>query len=52
MVFRFSFEWFGEVGKFFEPNGTMHEINSYERANSPLSDGAKQNSVQSIVFLL
>ena len=52
VVFRFSFEWFGKVGQFLEPNETTHEINSYERANSPLSDGAKQNSVRSIVFLL
>ena len=52
VVFPFFHEAFGEIGQFWEPNETTHEINSYERANSPLSDGAKQNSVQSIVFLL
>ena len=52
MVFHFSFGWFGEVDQFLEPNETTHEINRYERANSPVSDGAKQNFVRSVVFLL
>ena len=50
--FPFSHEWFGEVDKFLGPNGAKHEINSSERANYSLSDGAKQNSVRSIVFEL
>ena len=51
-IFPFSREWFGEVGKFLGPNDTKYEINSSERANFSLSDGAKQNSVGSIVFEL
>ena len=45
VVFRFSFEWFGKVDQFFDPNGTTHEINSYERANSPLSASPILNNV-------
>ena len=52
MVFPLSCEWFGEVGKFLGPNETTHEIHSKERANSPLSDDAKQNFVRSIVLEL
>ena len=41
-----------KVGKFWGPSEPTHEINSIERTNSSLSDGAKQNSVGSIVFEL
>ena len=45
----FSHEWFEKVDQFWGLNETTHEINSLERAKSPLSDDAKQNSVQLIV---
>ena len=48
----FSHGAFAKVGKFLGPNDTTHEINSSERTNFSLSDGAKQNSVGSIVFEL
>ena len=51
-IFPFFHEWFGKVDKFLGPNGAKHEINSSERSNYSLSDGAKQNSVRSIVFEL
>ena len=43
--FLFSHEAFGL-------NDATHETNSYERANFSLSDGAKQNSMRSVVFEL
>ena len=51
-MFPFSHEWFAKVDKFWGPNEPTPEINSSERANFSLSDGAKQNSVGSIVFEL
>ena len=50
MVFPLSCEWFAKVGNFLGPNETTHEINSSERADFSLLDGAKQNQVQSIAF--
>ena len=50
--FPFSLAEFAKVGLLFGPNATMHEISSSERANFSLSDGAKQNSVGSILFNL
>ena len=50
LIFPFSHEAFEKVGSFFGPNATTHEINSSERANFSLSDGAKQNSVESIIW--
>ena len=44
-IFSFSHEWFAKIDKFLGPNDTMHEIDISERAYSPLSDDAKQNSV-------
>ena len=51
-IFPFSHAGFEKVDAFLGPNGTTHEIYSYERANFSLSDGAKQNFVGSIVFEL
>ena len=46
------FEAFEEVAAFWGQNGTTHEINSSERVNFSLSDGAKQNSVSSFRVMI
>ena len=50
--FPLFYEAFEKVDTFWGQNGTTHEINSIERANSPLSDDAKQNSVRWMIFEL
>ena len=50
LIFPFSHGAFEEVDKLWGPNETTHEIDSSERANFSLSDGAKQSSVGLIVF--